>query len=67
MKNYRLYHRILKAFRDVQADSAQEACNQVGWLIGDTWVRELTPRVKDPSRESGARGGGWRNITSRGG
>ncbi len=67
MKTYRLHHRILKEFRDLQANSAQEACDQAGWLFGDTWVRELTPRVSDPSTASGARGGGWRNITARGG
>lgn len=65
MKVYRLYHRILKEFRDVTAKSAQEACEKVGWLIGDTWVRVKTPIVSDPSSESGHRGGGWKNVTPR--
>jgi len=65
MKTYRLYHRVLREFRDVKAESAVEACNQVGWLIGDTWVRELTSVVADPSSESGHRGGGWKNVTPR--
>lgn len=65
MKTYRLYHRIQKVFRDVEAESAQEACDQVGWLIGNTWVRELTPVVSDSSSESGHRGGGWKNVTPR--
>lgn len=65
MKQYRLCHRSLKEFRDVEAESAQEACQTVGWLIGDVWVRELTPVVPDPTSESGHRGGGWKNITKR--
>lgn len=65
MKSYRLYHRVLKLFRDIEAESAQEACQQVGWYIADTWVRELTPVVSDPSSESGHRGGGWKNVTPR--
>ncbi|MBT9132810.1 MAG: hypothetical protein DDT33_01339 [Firmicutes bacterium] len=35
---YRLYHRLLGYSRDVQAASAQEACERLGWLIGDVWV-----------------------------
>lgn len=65
MKTYRLYHRIQKEWREVKAESAQEACGQVGWLIGDTWVRELTPVFSDSSSESGHRGGGWKNVTPR--
>lgn len=63
MKRYRLFHRITKTFQNIQAYSAQEACQKVGWLIGETWVRELTPTVHDPTSESGHSGGGWRNIT----
>lgn len=65
MKNYRLYHRILKEFRDVKADSATEACQSVGWMIGDVWVRELTPMVRNPASESGHSGGGWKYITPK--
>lgn len=65
MKHYRLYHRALMMFSDVGANSAQEACEKAGWLIGDVWVRELTPMVADPATESGHRGGGWRHITPR--
>ncbi len=56
MKKYRLYHRVLKKFKDVEAASAQEACHAVGWLIGDCWVREET---------RGKYANGWRNITRR--
>jgi len=63
IRHYRLFHRQLKQFQDMTAASAQEACQQAGWLIGDVWVRELTPIVRDPTSESGHRGGGWRNIT----
>ena len=48
MKKYRLYHRSHKLFKDIEAESAQEACEKAGWLIGDCWVRELTPIVSDP-------------------
>jgi len=63
IRSYRLYHRTHKIFRDVKALSAQEACDKVAWLIGNTWVRVLTPVVHDPISESGHRGGGWKNIT----
>lgn len=65
MKTYRLYHRIQERFEQVEAESAQEACQAVGWYIGDTWVREFTQVVKDPTAESGHRGGGWKNVTPR--
>lgn len=65
LKTYRLYHRIMKRFADLKAPSAQEACQKAGWYIADTWVRELTPVVRDPTTESGYRGGGWKNITPR--
>lgn len=56
MRWYRLYHRQLKQFQDIYACSAQEACDKVGWLIGDVWVRE---------QSLGAHAPGWRNITPR--
>ena len=56
MKRYRLMNRKTKEFRDVDAPSAQEACEKVGWLIGDTWVREET---------RGRYANGWKNITRR--
>lgn len=63
MKDYRLYHRILKEFRNIEAESAQEACEQVGWVIGDVWVREHTETRRDPHSDSGLRYPGWKNIT----
>ena len=56
MRIYRLFHRVLLEFRDVEAESAQEACEKVGWLIGDTWVRE---------QSYGVHASGWRNVTRR--
>ena len=56
MKGYRLRHRITHESKDIEAGSAQEACQQVGWLIGETWVRERT---------WGAHAHGWRNVTKR--
>lgn len=65
MNQYRLFHRGRSEFTDVSAHSAQEACLLAGWLIEDCWVRYLTPRVPDPTSESGYRGGGWENVTPR--
>ncbi len=56
MKRYRLFHRVLEEFKDVEANSADEACQQAGWLIGDCWVREQT---------WGPHASGWRNVTGR--
>ncbi len=65
MKTYRLYHRVAKMFRDVEADSAQEACDIIGWVIGDVWVREHTETRRDPHSDSGFRYPGWKNVTPR--
>jgi hypothetical protein len=58
-------HRITKQLWEGPADSAQQACSQAGWLIGDCWVRERTPMVPDPTTDSGHAGDGWRNITKK--
>lgn len=65
MKWYRLMHRGTKQFRDIEAASAQEACQAAGWLIGDCWVREHTETRPDPTSESGYRYAGWKNVTPR--
>ena len=62
MKTYRILHRPSGLWWEGQAPSAQDACLKAGWLIGDCWVRELTPVVTDPTAESGHRGGGWRTV-----
>lgn len=49
MKRYRIMNRITKKWWEGEADSAQEACEKAGWLIGDCWVRV------SPS----GRGGDW--------
>jgi len=56
VKEYRLYHRVKREFRDVEAESAQEACDKVGWLIGDVWVRVKT---------WGQYSHDWTNITKK--
>jgi hypothetical protein len=56
MKTYRLYHRVLKQFREITAMSAQEACQRFGWLIVDVWIRIKT---------QGKYAHGWANITPR--
>ena len=41
MKTYRITNRITKEIVMVVANSAQEACQQLGWLIGDCYVEEI--------------------------
>ena len=65
MKLYRLMHRATGQFRDVEEASAQEACQAVGWLIGNTWVREHTETRPDPKAPGGVRYTGWKNVTPR--
>ena len=65
MPTYRIMHRINKQWWEGDAESAQEACQKAGWLIGNCWVRERTPVRPDPSSDSGHVGGGWRNITKK--
>lgn len=64
MKTYRIMHRETGEFApDIEADSAQEACQKAGWLIGDCWVREKTETRRDPHSDSGFRYPGWKNVT----
>lgn len=44
MKQYRIMNRISKEWYECGAESAQEACKQAGWLIGDCWVRAYSPK-----------------------
>jgi len=44
MKRYRIRNRITRQWWEGLAESAQEACQKAGWMIGDCWVREYTPR-----------------------
>lgn len=56
MNAYRLFHRSKSVFKDIEATTAEEACQIEGWNIDDVWVRQNT---------SGKHGNGWKNITSR--
>ncbi len=40
MKSYRILHRPTHAYRVVRADTAQDACEMCGWVIGDCFVEE---------------------------
>jgi ParB family chromosome partitioning protein len=60
-KEYRLMLRSTRKFKDITAPSAQAACEEAGWLMGDCWVREFTK--SDATK--GLRGGGWANVTPR--
>jgi len=64
MKTYRIIHRGSNELApDIEAASAQEACEKAGWLIGDCWVREKTGTLRDPHSDSGFRYSGWRDVT----
>ena len=65
MPTYRIMNRVTKQWWEGDAESAQEACQKAGWLIGNCWVRERTPVRSDPSTDSGHAGGGWRIITKK--
>jgi len=44
MKTYRIWNRVTQEWREGEASSAQEACQKAGWMPGDCWVREKTPK-----------------------
>jgi len=44
MKEYWVKNRITKEIVKVEANSAQEACEKAGWMIGDCWVDEVKVR-----------------------
>lgn len=46
LKIYEVTNRVTGERRVVAAKSAQEACEQEGWLIGDCYVQEQTPRFE---------------------
>ena len=41
MPRYLLQNRITKESRIVEAPFAQDACERVGWMIGDCYVKRL--------------------------
>ena len=43
MKTYYVENLITKQYAIIEAVSAQEACQKVGWMIGDCWVIEAHP------------------------
>lgn len=63
MNLYRGMNRLTGQWWEGEAESATQACNKAGWIIGDCWVRERTPVVADPAADSGHRGGGWKNVS----
>ena len=64
-ETYRIQHRSTNKFWDGTAVSPEEACQKAGWPLDECWVRVETPIVDDPSAESGHRGSGWANVTSK--
>ncbi len=54
MPIYNIYNRsIWEGHYGVRAASAQEACEQIGWQIGDCYVKEVPelPRKEHPTCE----------------
>jgi len=50
-KRYTIMNRVTKEWWEGEALSAQEACKKSGWMIGDCWVREHSPKDS----------GGWKS------
>jgi len=46
VKTYVLINKASGKRRIVAAESAQEACQRVGWLIGDVHVKQLSDRAR---------------------
>jgi len=63
MNRYRIMNLITKEWWDGSANSAHEACQQAGWLVGDCWVRQFIPPGPAPLRPSGRYCGGWKKPT----
>lgn len=40
-KQYHILNRVTKEEVDIEAPSAQEACEKMGWMVGDCYVREI--------------------------
>lgn len=59
MKTYRVMHRETKDERTVDAESAAEACQAMGWMPGECYIREVrtlsAKEVKDIEAEKQAR------------
>ena len=45
MNRYRIMNRITKEWWEGEANSAHEACQKAGWMIGDCWVRVKTSKA----------------------
>jgi len=60
MRRYRIMNRVTKEWWEGEADSAQEACQKTGWLIGDCWVRQYAPPHSDSTKPGGHHSGGWK-------
>ena len=52
MGKYHIVNRITKDCWDGEAESAQEACQRAGWLIGNCWVRKYPPKGSEDEEEA---------------
>jgi len=41
MKKYKVTNRITKETKETEANSAQEACAKLGWMIGYCYIQEV--------------------------
>ena len=58
LKIYQVQNRITKEEHTIAADSAQEACEKLGWNIGNCWIRILL----DPSDDKHLTDEQWRYL-----
>ena len=62
MKTYRIRNRETGQWWEGQAPSYRVACENLGWLISDCWIRVFIPTVEDPASDKGYKYGGWENV-----
>ncbi len=61
MNRYRIMNRITREWWEGEADSAQEACQKAGWIIGDCYIRQFVKSGK-PSASGQPCSGGWGKV-----
>jgi len=50
MPRYRITSRITKEVYEIDAPTAQDACERLGWMIGDCHVRKMMHEGRPPER-----------------
>jgi len=44
-KEYTIVNKVFNQEETIEADSAQEACDKLGWMIGNCWVKVVKVKV----------------------